>query len=504
MKSVLVLSIILSFTRVVTCSPTLRSTSLPTVDLGYSVHQATINASPAWLDVSGKVLSGVPLANILNDSSTTTNGSGNLANLSLADLPLAPGTSEDCLFLDVFVPEAVFNAPHAEDGNPAGLIARSQVDGSSGIIFVSINYRLGLFGWVSGPTFQEDGIANAGLYDQRLAIEWVKKNIEKFSGSPQKITVMGESAGGGSIMHHITSYGGVKGPVPFQQAIIQSPAFIPVASNLQQENIFQSVLEVASLVTNKLITTTNQLRDLSTIELQAVNTIAIYLAENGTFTLGPAVDGHYVPAMPGVLLLHGQFDKNVNVMVGHNVDEGLTFTSPFITNQSSYTTFLSTVLPDASPKTIEYLDTVLYPPIFNSSYNYTTQLERTSLTISEMRFSCNTRFLDFAYQNDIYSYYFTVPNGVHSEDVPYTFFNGDTNTLDDFRPINVTVAHALQEFITSFTKTGTPNGDGKQTSLFPMYGDDSEVIDLGVDGFIIQTDPVANSRCDWWQKALYY
>jgi carboxylesterase type B len=66
--------------------------------------------------------------------------------------------------------------------NPAGLLAKSRNNDNSGVVFVSINYRLGAFGWLSGPTFQEDGVANVGLYDQRLALEWVQSEISKFGG----------------------------------------------------------------------------------------------------------------------------------------------------------------------------------------------------------------------------------------------------------------------------------------------------------------------------------
>lgn len=94
------------------------------------------------------------------------------------------------------------------DGNPAGLIKAS----NNSIVFVAINYRLGAFGWLSGPEFQrQGGLANAALYDQRLALEWVQDYITDFGGDPGSVTIMGESAGGGSIMHQITV------SAPFQQ-----------------------------------------------------------------------------------------------------------------------------------------------------------------------------------------------------------------------------------------------------------------------------------------------
>lgn len=65
-----------------------------------------------------------------------------------------------------------------------------------------MNYRLGAMGWLSGPSLQAaGGVANAGLYDQRLAIEWVSKNIHLFGGDPNQITVIGESAGGKLTTH---------------------------------------------------------------------------------------------------------------------------------------------------------------------------------------------------------------------------------------------------------------------------------------------------------------
>ena len=89
---------------------------------------------------------------------------------------------------------------------PGGLLELSDEIGDDGpIVYVSMNYRLGAFGWSSGPSFEAaGGVSNVGLYDQRMALEWVRHYIHLFGGDGDDITVIGESAGGSSIMHQIT------------------------------------------------------------------------------------------------------------------------------------------------------------------------------------------------------------------------------------------------------------------------------------------------------------
>lgn len=108
-----------------------------------------------------------------------------------------------------------------------------------------------------------------------------------------------------------------------------------------------------------------------------------------------------MPALPGVLLSEGKFDKTLDIMLGHNSDEGLLFTDPFVNNQSAYQSIISTLL-TAPTAVVDFATTVLYPPVFNGSYGYTTQVERTALTVSEVVFTCNTRYLDLAFGNKTY------------------------------------------------------------------------------------------------------
>ena len=324
--------------------------------------------------------------------------------------PQDPRTTEDCLFLDVVVPEQIFSNSSnstnttASGGAPvlvwiygggytfgeksaynaAGLIKASQAANSPGVVFVSFNYRLGAFGWISGPTLQSDGVANAGLYDQRLALEWVQQNIYLFGGDPKQVTVIGESAGGGSIMHQITAFGGLNGPAPFQQAVLQSPGFQSVVSNFQEEQIFNNYLQLLN------VSTLAEARTLNTTALQTANIIQVANSSYGEFTYGPVVDGLFAPAIPGKLLLQGSYDKTLKLMLGHNADEGLVFTSPAVTNNTTFDAYLKTAFPTISQSVATYVENVLYPPQMPGvlgTTGYSDETGRLDLVVSESTFT---------------------------------------------------------------------------------------------------------------------
>jgi carboxylesterase type B len=306
-------------------------------------------------------------------------------------------------------------------------------------------------------------------------------------------------------MHQITAYGGATGPAPFSQAILQSPGFPPVPGDAEQVATYESVLSQAQDLISTNITDVAALRTLDFKTLAGLNSVVIARsAPYGTFTFGPVVDGTFVPAMPGKLLLEGRFDKSLNVMVGHNSDEGLEFTSPFLTSEALLEANLVSVFPTASNDTINYILDTLYPAVYDGTYGYSTLFERASLITAEVSFTCNTRFLDIGFNNLTHSYYFTVPPGLHGEDIAYTFFNGDTTTSDDGLPVNAKVATTLQKYITNFALStdGNPNGVG--VPFFPRYQSNSTVVELGITGLgDLSVDTTANNRCDWFMQALY-
>lgn len=347
---------------------------------------------------------------------------------------------------------------------------------------------MGVFGFSFGPEFEAaGGDTNAALYDQRLALQWVQDNIHLFGGDPNQVTVAGESAGGGCIMHHITAYGGT-GPSLFKRAIVQSPAFQPLVdpgpigdSNLAA---FLSLLNVSTLA---------EANELSSSALQLANREQVQASFYGTNTYGPVIDGDLVPDLPGLLLLEGAFDSSIEVMVGHNSDEGIGFTDPRIVNNAVFVADVSSLLPNASNASLTYITETLYPPVFDGSYGYTDEYQRYALLIGEAAITCNTDFLARAFDNQTYNYQFAVFPGVHGQDVSFTYYTGNVTA----NPI----ATAMQEYFTSFVETGLPRGDG--LPVWPVQGNNATELVFGDAGIYTQVDETVNSRCRWWQLALF-
>ncbi|KAK4690667.1 hypothetical protein P7C71_g6175, partial [Lecanoromycetidae sp. Uapishka_2] len=98
---------------------------------------------------------------------------------------------------------------------------------NKGYIGISIQYRLGAFGFLSSQDVHDHGVVNAGLLDQHFALEWVQEHICKFGGDPGRVTVGGQSAGGGSVMLQAMAYGGTQGTRLFNNIIAESP-YLPM------------------------------------------------------------------------------------------------------------------------------------------------------------------------------------------------------------------------------------------------------------------------------------
>lgn len=226
--------------------------------------------------------------------------------------------TEDCLFLDVLVPEIVYNnrtinattggAPvmvyayggeyvsgyKQSPGSPATLLQRSMLnpETSPGVIWVQMNYRLGALGWLAGPTFAASGgTINAGLYDLSLGLGWVQQHIYMYGGDLSRVTLLGESSGAAMTVYQITAYGGTRGDAPFQQAYVNSPASTPQISAYRMEENYQQVLKLANA------TSLAELRSLSSAQVIAATEEMAFYASYGFGDTAPVVDGLIIPQL---------------------------------------------------------------------------------------------------------------------------------------------------------------------------------------------------------------
>src|SRR6516165_7539522 len=154
-----------------------------------------------------------------------------------------PSTSEDCLFLNVYVPNGADDGAH-QNRTPhlravmvwihGGNLTIGESDDFDGrtlatigdVIVVTINYRLGALGFLAHPALTAESpdhaSGNYGIMDQQFALQWVQRNIIAFGGDPNKVTIFGQSAGGLSVLSHLAS---PRAAGLFHRAIVQSGAY---------------------------------------------------------------------------------------------------------------------------------------------------------------------------------------------------------------------------------------------------------------------------------------
>jgi para-nitrobenzyl esterase len=236
-------------------------------------------------------------------------------------------SSEDCLYLNVYVPKSVPKSkvmgklPVMVFVHGGGFVggAGSAFDGGelarqTHSIVVTINYRLGVFGFLALPSLSEESPAgNHALLDQQAAMRWVQRNVANFGGDKHRVTLFGQSAGGMSICHHLVSPTADK---LFHRAIIQSGpctlgAITEQAARKAGEAFADRIgcpAEGAQLAC---------LRVKRPEEIMAASPPLILGKLSAVLPVMPWIDGVVVPGMPLDLIKRGHFHR-VPVMVGAN------------------------------------------------------------------------------------------------------------------------------------------------------------------------------------------
>lgn len=241
--------------------------------------------------------------------------------------------TEDCLFLDIYVPASVFqNGPPSpkipvivwfyggayivgskdlavSEGNDilytgVGAINAAKAFGKD-VIFVGGNYRLGAFGWLAGSYMEKTATPNAGFYDQALLLQWVQEYIGQVGGNRSQVSAWGESAGAGSILHHLIRENGQTDPL-FKKAVLQSPAF---EWQWDRQGTLNDTYTTFADLAGCPKADISCLRDLPLDDpvLTTANQKLLdeTFGKTGLFPLGPSVDGTFVQQLPVISFASG-------------------------------------------------------------------------------------------------------------------------------------------------------------------------------------------------------
>ena len=399
------------------------------------------------------------------------------------------GGSEDCLSLNVWTPaeNAKTKLPvmvwiHG-GGFMAGASSEPRQDGGMlakrGVLVVSMNYRLGIFGFFAIPELASESgkkaAGNYGLLDQVAALEWVHRNIAAFGGDPADVTIFGESAGSFSVSALMAS------PLAkglFNKAIGESGGafsdkpmpFEPLPVRSQRDAQFAN--------SSFGVKTLKELRDLPA---QTILDAALKSTGADGPRFSPDIDGYFLPEpVPAIFAQAKQND--VPLLAGWNHDEG---SFEVIHGQSPRDSLKTTAAKEFGEKADEFLK--LY------SATNDAQARRALGDFAGDRFIAwsTWRWLEAQTttgKQPVYRYRFDLalprdPNSAdrgayHSAEIEYVFGMLDSKAGIDWRPEDRALSELMQKYWVNFARTGNPNGPG--LPQWPAYrsGSDWQVMYL--------------------------
>lgn len=235
------------------------------------------------------------------------------------------GQSEDCLYLNVWTPKAEAGAKLPVmvwiygGGFQAGATSEGRQNGEAlahkGVVVVSMNYRLGIFGFFAHPELTKESphhaSGNYGLLDQTAALQWVHRNITAFGGDPDSVTIFGESAGSFSVSAQMASPVS-KGLV--HRAIGESGAFF--GRTLSAKTLAECEADGKKFGEANSAATLEQLR-----AMDAAKLLEAVLTGGNAFRFGPDIDGYFFPESPAEIYRKKQ-QARIPLLAGWNHDEG--------------------------------------------------------------------------------------------------------------------------------------------------------------------------------------
>ena len=243
---------------------------------------------------------------------------------------LVGAVSEDCLTVDIWTPAVlgeqvpvlvwVYGGAYLTGGSTLVTYDGSTLAADHGVVVVSVNYRLGAMGflWLDDQRAE----ANCGLRDQLAALQWVRDNVAAFGGDPSNVTVFGESAGAGSLLHLVTAPGATD---VLRRCILQSPGVD-----------FTLLPDVASRVTDIFLrhvgVDRGELERLWNLPAEAIvdaqeATLLETLLTISSMPFHPVVDGDFLSATPSTAFANGAA-ADMDLLVSWTAEEMRLYPNP--------------------------------------------------------------------------------------------------------------------------------------------------------------------------------
>jgi para-nitrobenzyl esterase len=429
------------------------------------------------------------------------------AQLASATLMNAASEDEDCLYLNVWTPSATSAkalpvmvwihgggnvngsasepVPYLNDGS---FFYSGASLSSKGVVVVTFNYRLGVFGFLAHSALANESGSNPGnqgLFDQTQALQWVQTNIAKFGGDPKNVTIFGESAGSLDTCFQVAS---PKSRGLFEQAISESGGCTTRNTTLQEGEA------TADTIASGLGCSGDNVLDC--LRGKSVDDLL-----NAAGSVGPVVDGAWLPDQARTLYNNGDIAK-VPYILGSNTDEGTLFIDPSTPLDTDDD--LKAAVTARYPQVVDQI-LAQYP---SSRFSDSDNPVRAAFAriVGDAGLVCTT--YDAAQRAamqvpGVWMYNFDIPvtvgtglGATHGSELVYVF-NSAPNS-PDVTPESMTATDLIENYWTSFAKTADPNGS-KQLAWPKFSTSSNQRINFNSMGPTIVQNFRADD-CAFWQK----
>lgn len=384
--------------------------------------------------------------------------------------------SEDCLYLNVWsgAKSAGEKRPILvwiygggfNSGGSGCAIYDGEAMAKKGVIFVSINYRVGPFGFFAHPELTKESAHNAsgnyGLMDQIAALQWVQKNSAAFGGDPNNVTIAGQSAGSMSVNCLVAS---------------------PLAKNLFNKAIAESGAGFARSYPTRQQAEETGLKMALALDASSLADLRAKPADDilkKVQSRGPIIDGYVLPeSIAAIFVAHREND--VTLLTGWNEDEGMAFGTP--KNAADYRKQINQQYGDQAQTFLTF-----YPG--NTDAEAAASQTKISRDMSFGTQNYTWANIQSNQSKKVYVYRFTrkLPatgeyaryGAFHTGEVVYAYDNLKfiDHQLRPLEPADTKLATVMSTYWANFIKTGNPNGKGLPD--WPAYSmKDKRIMDLG-------------------------